>query len=170
MKRAPDRSCKLTPKFSGPFWLPNFTAININFWTPVLTFQRFFMSVASRMSALPSPCCCAFSPISYWSSFSSWRSPLSRLQVAVGWASLTSFILFLFSLARSGAKLASCCIFSFLCVCFFLLLPPLGTYPFLGAYDFISCNERISFCAFLHLWCTFLFIYFFFYFSPLRVM
>ncbi len=36
------------------FWLPNFTPINSKFLTPTLTFQKIFMSIASRKPVLPS--------------------------------------------------------------------------------------------------------------------
>ncbi len=117
-------------------------------------FHRFFMSIASRRSALLSPLLLCLLPHLLLIFFL--HLTLTLLTVT-GCGQLNVIDQFpphpIFFLARSGAKLASpCCIFLVL----FFGCPHWVHILFLGAYAFIFfCIKRgFTFCTFLHLKCT----------------
>ncbi len=161
MKRAPDRYCKLTPKFSGPFLLTTklhgnkfkILGPNTNVSEVVHVDRLKEVSASFTRATVPSPP----SPTDRPSPHDAHPSHSYRLWSAEHHSSVSSTPPAFF-LARSEAKLGFFCIF----FVFFFLLPPLGTYPFLGAYALIFfCIKRgFAFCAFLHLSCTFCFVLF----------
>ncbi len=151
MKRAPDRSCKLTPKLSGPFLSTaklhgnKFKILDPNTNVSEVVHVDHLKEVSASLTSaavpsppstidLPSPpdlqpshrywlwsaehhwsvsfegqcffnpCCCAFSPISYWSSFTTWPSAFSQILVTVTWMSLISFLSFPPSLPLQGVR------------------------------------------------------------------
>ncbi len=131
MKTAPDRSCKLTPKVSGPFHLTaklHGNKFKILDRTP--TFQRFFKSITSRRSVLPSPLLLCLLPhlllifLLYLTLTLLTVTGCGQLNVS------DQFPPPLFvSLARSEAKLAPpCCIF----LVFFFFGCPIGYISFFG--------------------------------------
>ncbi len=120
--------------------IPNFSsselrkAINLKFWTPTLTFQKLFMSIASRL-ALPSPLLLCLLP--HLLLIFLLHLTLTLLTIS-GYGQLSIIDHFpspppLFSLARSKAKLAPPCIF----LVFFFACPHLVHILFLWAYAFI---------------------------------
>ncbi len=135
MKRAPDRSCKLTPKFSGPFLLTaklhgnKFKILDPN--TNVS--EVVHVDRLKKVSASFTP---AAFPLPHLLLIFLLHLTLTIFTVA-GCGQLNvidQFLNLFFSLARSEAKLAPPCIFL---VSFIFGLPPLRTYPFLGTYALI---------------------------------
>ncbi len=161
MKRAPDRSCKLTPKFSGPFLLTaklhgnkfKILGPNTNVSEAVHVDRLKKVSASFTPAAVPSPpsptdlpsppVAHPFHSYRLRSAERNWSVP-PPLFPCKEWGQVSSSFLY------------------FSCVFFIFGLPPLGTYPFLGAYAFIFlCIKRgFVFCAFFHLPYTFYFLSF----------
>ncbi len=131
MKRAPDRSCKLTPKFLGPYLLTaklhsnKFKILDPNTTTSEVVHVNHLKKVSASFTpaAVPSPP----SPTDLLSLPDAHTSHSYKLRSAERHSSVSSSP-FLFSLARSEAKLAPpCCIFL---VFFFWGVAPIGYISF----------------------------------------
>ncbi len=131
---APDRSCKLTPKFSGPYLLTaKFHSNKFKLLDPNTHISEVVQVDCLKRSALPSPLllCLLLHLLIFLHLTLALLTVTDCSQLSV----TDQFPLPpLFSLARSEANLASPCCISFY---LFFLVAPLGTYPFLGAYAFI---------------------------------
>ncbi len=131
--------------------------MNSNFWNPALTFQRLFMSIASRRPAFHSPLLLYL--LSHLLIFFLYIT-LTILTVT-GCRRLSVIDQFLqlvfFSFVKREAKLAPPYIFS---LCSFSSLTPLVYISFSWRLSFTFFVIRgFPFCAYLHLCCIFLFCF-----------